>query len=443
MNWTMQERQRKGNPWVKRGLAIAVGLAVVAGLGVYTLHSQANAADGYDTTNAIADAARIPNNQGPDCIMPSATPTAKAGAPTKKAQPQAVTPDSRRRHKPRPGPTKTKPGAPTASPTAADPTTAPTTGDPTTAPTSAAPSSATPLPTCTHGDTPPPPATDYIDIRNVTTTVTPPKTQRGGSRGTFAVQCGVDANQHHNPDNYIVAPGVKDGAHHTHDYVGNLTTDADSTDQSLAAGGTTCNFGDKSAYVWPSLRKLGVTGPDSGALGGGAEGNVGQILVPQSAQIQFRGNAFNKVVAMPEFLRMITGDAKPLTNGPANVKAQWTCAGQTNKITQKYPLCPNGRGVTRIEDFPSCWDGTNLDSANHRTHVVFPLVDGRCPQNTKAIPQLRITLTYNVPAGRSFAVDSFPEQLHDPSSDHSDFENLIPVNVMNGAVSCINGSRNC
>src|SRR5690606_38555917 len=110
----------------------------------------------------------------------------------------------------------------------------------------------------------------------------------------------------------------------------------------------------------------------------------------------------SRVTAMPRFLRVITGDARAATNGGANARAQWTCTGFTDRITTRYPLCPRGSQVVRIADFPSCWDGQNTDSANHRTHIVFPDESGRCPQGTRAVPQLRITLTYRVPPGMSF-----------------------------------------
>jgi hypothetical protein len=54
-----------------------------------------------------------------------------------------------------------------------------------------------------------------------------------------------------------------------------------------------------------------------------------------------------------------------------------------------------------------------------------------------------LTLTYRVPSGRSFAVDSFPEQLHNPLTDHADFVNVMPDSLMATAVDCINSGRNC
>ncbi|HKN56630.1 MAG TPA: hypothetical protein VJX66_29345, partial [Amycolatopsis sp.] len=76
-----------------------------------------------------------------------------------------------------------------------------------------------------------------------------------GAQGSFTVNCGTDADGgHQNPDNFIAQPGIKNGAQHLHDYVGNLTTNADSSLQSLLKGGTTCKNGDKSAYFWPVIR---------------------------------------------------------------------------------------------------------------------------------------------------------------------------------------------
>ncbi|MCT9928880.1 DUF1996 domain-containing protein [Planotetraspora sp. A-T 1434] len=380
---------------------------------------------------------------------------------------------------------------------------------------------------------------DFIDI----TQVAPGNTGVRAGRGSFTSLCGRNENGHRNSDNHIVAPGVSNGAHHIHDYVGNLTTNGFSTDQSLAAGGTTCRFGDRSAYFWPVLRSRtgqksppgpsptaspsasptaspsasptapvpgsasatpSGTAPRSGTAaaarpdaasqedglstdttsqndtasrnettsrnetasrneaasqdeaagdafraahadepGGAADGNVGQILRARFVSLQFRGNRFSRVVAMPRFLRLITGDAKAATNGGANARAQWSCTGFTNRVTAKYPLCPRGSLVLRILDFPSCWDGQNTDSANHRTHVLFPGANGACPAGTRAIPQLRMTLAYSVARGPSFAVDSFPEQRHNPVTDHADFENVMPDRLMTSVVNCINRGRRC
>ncbi|MGW4794451.1 DUF1996 domain-containing protein [Nonomuraea sp. NPDC004297] len=280
---------------------------------------------------------------------------------------------------------------------------------------------------------------DFVNIRQVASVNDALRSGRNGSRGTFVSRCGTNQNGHHNPDNFIVAPGVSNGAHHLHDYVGNLSTDAFSTDESLAAAGTTCRLDDRSTYFWPVLRDR-----RSDANANDPDGNVGQVLRARSVTLQFRGNAASRVVAMPRFIRLITGDAKAATNGTANARAGWSCTGFQNRISpDKYTLCPRGSQVLRILDFPSCWDGQNTDSANHRTHVVFPDQGGACPQGTRAIPQLRMTLAYSVPQGPSYAVDAFPEQKHNPVTDHGDFANVMPDRLMQTVVSCINRGRRC
>jgi hypothetical protein len=413
----------------------------------------------------------------------------------------------------------------------------------------------------------------FVDITKVKPNVKVPKPAANASLGSFTVNCGKNQNGHRNPDNFIAQPGVRNGAQHLHDYVGNLSTNAGSTNASLDAAGTTCTNGDKSTYFWPVVRidtagnepvggtpgsgvgqPTGVptvscpvvadklpaipaqaqtevasnlalldrqiaeanqrlittqgqgganfinnailgplkdkrvatidriaiaigrraakpTGLDAlaactlntsntggaasggqnagGALGGAqgpnqeVAGNDGVIQTPQTVTIQFRGSPVGPVVPMPKFLRILTGDAKEATNGPANARKSWTCTGFSNRLIDKYPICPKGSLVERIHDFPSCWDGRNTDSANHRTHIVFPnATTGACPWGFKAVPQLRITLTYKIPRANQVAgqykVDAFPQEKHNPLSDHDDFANVMSSAQMRQVVSCVN-----
>ncbi|MGW3991621.1 DUF1996 domain-containing protein [Streptomyces sp. NPDC004830] len=276
----------------------------------------------------------------------------------------------------------------------------------------------------------------------------------GGSTGTFTTSCGTNENENRNSDNVIVAPGVSNGAKHQHDYVGNQSNNAFASDEDLANSQTTCqNQGDKSSYFWPVLRiQDGSQDIDQGQPGGGQDGNVGKIVEPAEAQLKFVGNRTSDVVAMPKALRIITGDAKSLTNGLNNANTAWSCTGfEDRQVTDKYPICPDGSSVVRTSNFQSCWDGQNIDSANHRTHVDFVEADGSCSNGFKAIPQLQVRLVYDIQAPQidngqvqnAFAVDSFPEQLHKPITDHNDFINFFDENLMNEMVQCINSGEDC
>ncbi|WP_189150672.1 DUF1996 domain-containing protein [Streptomyces lacrimifluminis] len=301
-----------------------------------------------------------------------------------------------------------------------------------------------------------PVAADFVDITKVRSNVRTPARSAKASKGVFVTKCGVNANKLYNSDNVIVAPGVTNGAHHLHDYVGNQDNDAFSSDQDFAKAGTSCqNKGDKSSYYWPVLRlQDGTKDFDADKQGGGAEGNTGRILTAKKSTLNFVGSPRGKVVAMPKFLRVITGDAKAFVNGTANANASWSCTGFENKVQlkDKYPLCPSGSDVVRTFKFQSCWDGTNIDSANHRTHVAFADANGNCPTGFKAIPQLVQRLVYDVDApslkdnGKTrpfFSLDSFPEQQHKPVTDHGDFINVFDAKLMNKAVQCINTGRKC
>jgi hypothetical protein len=443
----------------------------------------------------------------------------------------------------------------------------------------------------------------FVDITKVKPNVKKASQQGNASKGTFTVDCGVNKNGHFNPDNFIAAPGVKNGAQHLHDYVGNLSTNADSNNKSLEKAGTTCKNGDKSAYFWPviridkgeaeaaaataapsaapqtanppaapqkqereqqaaqdkqdkaapqvdcpdvasklpgevpdnaqqtiedSLKKVDevteaankkaataknldqeVIGPlteqrkqpldqisqalmrigqqptDFGQLavckiktqnGGGQdnggnnnnkpepgtdtkpkpaennnnelEGNDGVIQRPLKAELTFIGNETGKVTAMPKFLRVLYGDAKESQNGPKNAKDSWTCEGFENRVLiDKYPICPQGKKVKRIHEFPSCWDGKNIDSTNHRDHIVFPDANGKCKQGFKAVPRLVTTLTYDIPhdvqVKGQYKVDAFPFEAHNPKSDHDDFANVMSQCIMNRVVNCINKGKRC
>ncbi|MEU8891015.1 DUF1996 domain-containing protein [Streptomyces sp. NPDC048442] len=291
-----------------------------------------------------------------------------------------------------------------------------------------------------------PSASDFVDIRSVRPNVPRAQNRRTASRGTFTTACGRNENGKFNPDNVIVAPGVSNGAHHMHDYVGNQATDAFASDDTLAAGATSCrNQGDKSTYYWPVLRlQNGKAENDAGADGGGKDQNTGEIQTPSRVTLDFVGNPTGRVTAMPRFLRIITGDAKAFTNGDANANASWSCTGFENRqLKNKYPICPRGSQVVRTFKFQSCWDGKNADSANHRTHVAFARSNGACGLGFRPIPQLVQRIVYAVPPGPGFAVDSFPEQLHKPETDHGDFINVFEEKLMRRMVDCINDGRRC
>jgi predicted outer membrane protein len=293
-------------------------------------------------------------------------------------------------------------------------------------------------------DAAPPALADFADIGEVNQLVSDPAPDANGSSGSFVSECGAPEAALRNSDNWIVAPGTVNGAQHMHDYVGSVATDASTDAGDLLVSETTCELDNRSSFFWPVLRDTAQVGPDDNEDGGGLDGNVGEIIEPAQVVMQFLGNPTGPVSPMPQLLRVITGDAKAVTNGADNVQAQWTCRGFEDRATTQYPLCPDGSRLLRVLDFPSCWDGENLDSEDHRSHISFADEDtGACPQDTVAVPQLRMILAYDQPGGRNFALDGFPDQQHHPATDHGDFVNGMPDELMDAVVECLNEGLQC
>lgn len=59
----------------------------------------------------------------------------------------------------------------------------------------------------------------------------------------------------------------------------------------------------------------------------------------------------------------------------------YVCLGNSGPQTNGFPNrnCPSGLRLQIV--FPSCWDGVNLDSPDHRSHMSYPdrVDNGKCP----------------------------------------------------------------
>ena len=279
----------------------------------------------------------------------------------------------------------------------------------------------------------------YVDIADASPAPMPVAFTSTGSSGSWHEDCGRDQEGMHNSDNLVMQPGHPGGAMHVHDYVGNTSTNAFSTDQSLAAAGTTCAGGDKSTYYWPVLLE-----PSNQTPMDGMSMDHSTIAVPASVTIQYRGSPVSSVVAMPRFLRGSTGNPHAVTeNGADTEHVQWTCSGARDRITADYPQCGPGQQVIRVFDFPSCWNGLTTDSPDHHSHLVFPVAGGACPANTLPVPELHIEVAYSLPQNMHYAIDAFPEEHFSSITDHAMFVNVMTDAQMTQVVACINTGQRC
>ncbi len=223
----------------------------------------------------------------------------------------------------------------------------------------------------------------------------------------------VCAYSHTAMDDPIVKPG-QPGAAHSHDFFGNTTTDAFSTTESLAAGSTTCRTGsDRSAYWAPTLYSDGVA------------------VVPVQAHAYYVRKTEAKVIPPPIGLRIVAGGER------RRVRFGCVVEKMPSRLGSMVPQCTDGLFTIGIT-FPDCWNGTDLDSADHRSHMAYS-EDGRCPEtHPVATTRLRVFFAYPRPDPAALLTLS----SGDLSSAHADFFNAWEPTLLHDATQmCLNAPK--
>jgi hypothetical protein len=224
-------------------------------------------------------------------------------------------------------------------------------------------------------------------------------------------------------DDPIVYPG-QPGVSHDHSFVGNTTTNAYSTLQSLRAGSTTCKRdGETAAYWMPTLLLNG------------------QMIVPRGATIYYRRKTLDAVRPFPAGFKMIAGDRS--ATSPQGLKlTYWNCGAAGGVVASaEVPTCPNnrGEGLRLHVNFPNCWDGSRLDSADHKSHVAYS-TRGRCPAtHPVAVPAISLIFRYPITGGSGVTLSSGGRY-----SAHADFFNAWRQGTLTSLVNqCLNALRHC
>jgi hypothetical protein len=256
------------------------------------------------------------------------------------------------------------------------------------------------------------------------------KPKTGDERGSISRADLVGVNfiencrfSHQAPDDPIVFPG-KPGASHQHTFVGNRTTNAFSNFGSLRSGGTTCMRQDDTAAYWVPALYQGTT-----------------PVLPQAATIYYRRGTLATVSAFPNNLRMIAGDAKS-TNAQDMRVTFWSCGVDSGvDRSSTVPTCPDQRGsFLRLHiRFPECWDGRQLDSADHKSHMAYATRAG-CPSTHPVeVPQITQIYRYATRGGEGFSLAS--GGVH---SAHADFVNAWKPSALKKLVDdCLNELVHC
>ena len=296
----------------------------------------------------------------------------------------------------------------------------------------------------------PQPGINYVTLAN--TGVIPPLPAAGDWEhdGAFRVLCNWSHMSFDDPIVYPAQPGV---AHH-HTFFGNTGIDAyTTTDNIRSKGNATCRGGtiNMSAYWVPSMIDTASHRP----------------VVPKSLLVYYKSGMYvymndgRVMQPMPKGLKMIAGTSTSSTPGNGSFDCLMPVLGITRIGTSGTSIptrCQQGDDLRTVLVFPQCWDGVNLDSPDHKSHMSFPikywtgdpLRQYRCPASHPVVlPQITYVTSYEVPAGGNTSGWRLSSDVYDASqpggySLHGDWMNGWDPAISDlWGTTCIRDRRNC
>ncbi|GAA2355303.1 DUF1996 domain-containing protein [Dactylosporangium salmoneum] len=299
--------------------------------------------------------------------------------------------------------------------------------NPPASPSGAGPSSAGPVPTGSA-------AAGWIMAPNPVTNVKPSHEVPPNKGGFHEFQANCSVSRTNLGDDPIVFPNLP-GASHLHTFMGNTTTNAATTIDSLTKGQTTCKAkGDLSAYWMPTLLNGDVAVNPEGP----------QVIYYKTGVTDYRS-----VRPFPKGLRFVVGNAKNTDADKflAATEKGFECGDSyENKDIPKS--CPTDRSVKLNIRYqaPSCWDGLHLDSPDHQSHMAYPIDSHSaagmvCPDDHPvAVPKLEFKMAWPVNGDMSkvhFSSGAGP-------TFHYDFINAWDDRTLAAMINgCIVAARQC
>ena len=237
-----------------------------------------------------------------------------------------------------------------------------------------------------------------------------PKSSAPDVLGAFRFICGSGHLSYDDPIVYPCQPGVS----HLHQFYGNTGTNAYSTFETLRTSGKsscangTDSPGNRSAYWTPAMldgkgnvvqpdweavyyKRRPISDPKCSRTSGDPQAEGDCVPIPNGIQFTFGFNPANP--------------SAPKTGGP-----HFVCSGADAgtgtypDIPSAAPNCPVGTQLLAELDAPSCWDGQNLDSPDHRSHIAEPSYGSwgylKCDaQHPFVIPTFHLAIAYTVAPG--------------------------------------------
>ncbi|KAH6641133.1 hypothetical protein F5144DRAFT_618747 [Chaetomium tenue] len=204
----------------------------------------------------------------------------------------------------------------------------------------------------------------------------------------------------------LVTPGSNPSPH-LHQIIGgdafNVTMDPESGDIAEKATCTTCQFSEDFSNYWTAVlffkARNGTYQRVPQVPNVGFEGQTGGMTVYYMQDGLANYEQTSKVTAFKTGFRMLVGEASYRSKEQANRFRQitYTCLqdpGTRFPESMDFPKEPCPAGIMANVRFPTCWDGKNLDSPDHMSHMSYPELGtfesgGPCPESHPVrVPQL-------------------------------------------------------
>lgn len=273
-----------------------------------------------------------------------------------------------------------------------------------------------------------------------------------GVEGAFRFICAPSHNAYDDP---IVYPGQV-GRSHLHTFFGNTKADGNSTYQSLrTTGDSSCNNAlNRSAYWVPAMMN-----------------GRGKVVMPDYISIYYKGTPpgspsctyapVKACIKLPRGLRYIFGYnmSSPADSSPA-IQRWWNCdgpgatSGHFASLREAAAGCPKGARIGAVLVGPRCWNGKDLDSPDHRSHMAYLADDhaghAPCPAtHPYLLPFFQIAAWYmNDGTAKDWYLvsDRMPgmTELEPGTSLHADWFGAWEDSVLDiWAANCIDKSLSC
>jgi hypothetical protein len=261
---------------------------------------------------------------------------------------------------------------------------------------------------------------------------------RDSDIGAFRTVCGPT---HMSNDDPIVFPG-QPGRTHLHTFFGNTGADAHSTTNSLlTSGNSSCRGGsaNRSAYWVPSM----------------VDTRTNVAVMPDFSNFYYksgyRGVRPADIRSFPVGLRMIAGDPRNTSSNFIGGSWRFHCHNNHTPANSGPNIqnCAVGDKLVQEIFFPQCWDGVNLDSPDHKSHMAYPKSDGTGCPSSHPVPMVEISVNIMYPITEANQATHWrlsSDNYSGPAgySSHADWWNGWVQSDMDAWIrNCINTSKDC